>query len=67
MEKKLSIMGFKIKMNAKYKVAKGYERSFYQCDQCRHKVYNDFIPYSFGVGIVTTPCGHDFRIHYKNI
>lgn len=58
--------GFKISVNRRLPVKNGYNRAFSKCNKCGNRVYYDYVPYSLSNPIITTPCGHDFKYHYKS-
>lgn len=57
--------GFKISVNRRFKIKKGYSRAFCKCSSCGNRAYYDYIPYSLQNPIMTTGCGHDFKNYYK--
>lgn len=56
---------FKAEVNNKHTLAVGYEREFVKCEKCNAMAYYDYTPYSLSNPIITTPCGHSFKDHFK--
>jgi len=60
-DNELTDIGFKRMVNKKFELQDGYIRKFLRCPKCKNKTFRDYVPYSLSGGVITVPCGHEFR------